>query len=330
VLQPEVSAVIVTYNHEPFIVQAVESVLAQRTDFPYEVIICEDCSTDRTRDLVRALQERHPDRIRLVLAETNQNDNAVLWRAAQLARGDLIATLDGDDYWTSPEKLQRQRNHLRAHPEQSACFHNALVVHDDGSRPPEPHNPDNQPTLVVGEDLWRGNPAATCSAMFRRGIFGDLPDWYSTVRFGDWPLYMLSSNYGPIGYLPEMMAVYRIHSRGYWTRQDQVEQATNVIGFLREMNAHLDGRYAAQAQAGIFYNQMLLFAAYRASGDRRRAWLSLVSSAQENLWSGYIPAPDVARMVFKAALPRTHHLLTGRAAIRSRLLRAVGRSLPLQ
>jgi glycosyltransferase involved in cell wall biosynthesis len=327
VLQPEVSVVIVTYNHAPFIVQAVESVLAQRTDFPYEIIISEDCSTDRTRDLVRALQARHPDRIRLVLSETNQNDNAVLSRAAQMARGDLIATLDGDDYWTSPDKLQRQRDHLRAHPEQSACFHNALVVHDDGSKPPEPHNPDNQSTLVFGEDLWTGDPIATCSAMFRRAVFDDLPDWYRTARVGDWPLFMLSADHGPIGYLPDMMAVYRIHSGGYWSAQSTAEQAINAIAFLREMNTHFEGLYAAQAQAGIAYNQMLLFSAYRASGHRVRAWRSLASSTRENLRSGHMPAAAVAKMVLEAALPRTHRILSGRAAIRTRLRRVVSRRL---
>jgi glycosyltransferase involved in cell wall biosynthesis len=322
-LQPEVSVVIVTYNHAPFIVQAVESVLAQRTDFPYEIIISEDCSTDRTRDLVRALQERHPDRIRLMLSETNQNDNAVLSRAALMARGDLVATLDGDDYWTSPKKLQRQRDHLRAHPEQSACFHNALDVHDDGSRPPIPHNPDDQMAVLFGEDLWTGNPVATCSAMFRRVVFDNLPEWYRTARAGDWPLYLLSSNYGPIGYLPEMMAVYRIHSGGAWSGQSTEEQAIDAIALLREMNTHFEGRYAAQAQAGIAYNQMLLFSAYRASGHRGRAWRSLASSARENLQSGHIPAAAVAKMVFQAALPRTHRLLSGRAAIRTRLRRVV-------
>jgi glycosyltransferase involved in cell wall biosynthesis len=330
VLQPEVSVLIFTYNHEPFIVQAVESVLAQRTDFPYEVIISEDCSTDRTRDLVRALQEGHPDRIRLVLSETNQNDNAVLSRAVQLARGDLIATLDGDDYWTSPEKLQRQRDHLRAHPEQSACFHNALVVYDDGSRPPEPHNPENQPTLIFGEDLWTGDPVATCSAMFRRAVIVDLPEWYRTALVGDWPLFMLSADHGPIGYLSDMMAVYRIHARGYWSGQSLAEQAITAIAFLREMNTHFEGRYAAQAQAGIAYNQMLLFSAYRASGHRVTAWRSMAASMRENLRSGHIPAAAVAKMVLEAALPRTYRILSGRASIRTTLRRVVSRRLPVR
>jgi glycosyltransferase involved in cell wall biosynthesis len=327
VSQPEVSVVIVTYNHEPFIIQAVESVLAQRTDFPFEIIISEDCSTDRTRDLVRALQERDPDRIRLVLSETNQNDNAVLSRAAQMARGTLVAVLDGDDYWTSPEKLQRQRDHLLAHPDQSACFHNVLVARTDGQLPPAPYNPDDQPATLSGEDLWRGNPIATCSVMFRRHVFDDLPAWYRTARWGDWPLYLLSADHGRIGYLPEVMAVYRVHSGGYWSRLTEVERHAEIMAFLREMNDLFGGRYAAQAQEGIAHCQMRLHAAYRNSGNRAQAWRTLAASLRENLRSEHMPTLRVAKMAFGAVLPRLHQRLTGILSARRALRRGDGRCI---
>src|SRR6267154_2103125 len=132
----QVSVVLITYNHEAYVAQAIETVMSQQTDFEYELIISEDCSTDRTREIIQEYQRRYPERIRLFLSEHNVNDNSVWTRAWTAARGRYIATLDGDDYWTSPDKLQRQRNFLDVHKEYSACFHNADVVWEDNREPP--------------------------------------------------------------------------------------------------------------------------------------------------------------------------------------------------
>src|SRR5688572_25005346 len=105
---PVVSVIVITYRHEAFIEQAVQSVLSQKTDFSFEVLISEDLSPDATREIVEMLRSREPDRIRTFLSERNQNDNAVLARAWRAARGKYIAFLDGDDYWTDPNKLQKQ------------------------------------------------------------------------------------------------------------------------------------------------------------------------------------------------------------------------------
>ena len=114
---PLVSVIVVTYRHEAFIAQAVESALSQKTDFPIEILISEDCSPDRTREIVTDLQRRHPETIRLFLSERNQNDNEVITRAWKVARGRYIACLDGDDYWTDPLKLQKQVEFLDQHPD---------------------------------------------------------------------------------------------------------------------------------------------------------------------------------------------------------------------
>ena len=136
-----VSVVLLTYDHERYIAQAVDSVLAQETPFDVELLISEDCSTDRTREIVRDYAARHPDRIRLFLSERNINTNEVTLRALRAARGDLVAFLDGDDYWISPHKLARQVEFLDAHPECSMCFHGAIVRSEEGAFPPRPYKP---------------------------------------------------------------------------------------------------------------------------------------------------------------------------------------------
>ena len=170
-----VTALVVTYNHGPFIAGALESALRQETSFDYEILVSEDRSTDGTREIVLDYQRRHPDRIRLILSERNLRSNAVVARGIRAARGEFIALLDGDDLWTSPHKLQKQVDFLDGHPDCALCFHNAQVVHEDGSRPPWLWTPQGQKAISTLTDLWRGNFIATASAMLRRARIGDIP-----------------------------------------------------------------------------------------------------------------------------------------------------------
>src|SRR5262245_48465575 len=104
----KVTVLVMTYNHAGFIAQALDSVLGQEVNFTYEVVISEDCSADGTREIVIAYQKNYPDRIRLLLSERNLHSNEIVVRGLQAAQGQYIALLDGDDYWTSAHKLQKQ------------------------------------------------------------------------------------------------------------------------------------------------------------------------------------------------------------------------------
>ena len=108
----KVSVCMITYNHERFIAQAVESALMQETDFDYEIVIGEDCSTDGTRQVLLDLHDRHPDRIRLLLREKNIGASHNFVGTLEACRGEYVAFLDGDDYWTCPNKLQKQANSI--------------------------------------------------------------------------------------------------------------------------------------------------------------------------------------------------------------------------
>jgi len=283
----------------------------QETDFPFEVIIAEDCSTDSTREIVRTYQRQHPELIRTLLPEHNLGRGGLplLTAALKLSRGAYIALLEGDDCWSSPHKLQRQRDFLHAHPSYSACFHNALVVREDGSRPPRPYNPDQQALSLTLEHLWKRNPIATCTAMLRRDVIDGLPSWYQTSPWGDWPLHMLSASYGPIGYLPDMMGVYRIHARGYWSERDKVTQHTEIIAFLQKMCANFGHRYSEHAQAGIVYHRIQLAGACAAVGELRSAGHSLRRGVREGLVSRRVSVPQLVIMLIQVFLPRVHRLM---------------------
>ena len=234
---PKVSVVVMTYNHRGYIEQALDSVLAQRTAFPWELLISEDCSTDGTREIVIDYQRRYPERIRLLLSERNLRSNAVVARGINAARGQYIAMLDGDDYWIRDDKLQRQADFLDAHPECTMCFHNARVDYEDGSRPSWNWVPADQKPFATLEDMWMGNFIPMCSAMYRNGVIGRVPDWYaefdmSPTLITDWQLHLLHAEHGLIGYLDEVMGVYRQHGGGLYSRFSEQEKQAMTLALL--------------------------------------------------------------------------------------------------
>ena len=109
---PKVSVLVLAYNQERYIAQAIQSALDQQTEFAIEIVIGEDCSTDRTRDILKRLAEDNPDLIRLLLREKNLGGTENFYDTLRQCRGEYVAMLEGDDYWTNPQKLQMQADAL--------------------------------------------------------------------------------------------------------------------------------------------------------------------------------------------------------------------------
>lgn len=233
---PVVSVVLLTYDHEPYVAQAIESVLSQDTDFPVELIISEDCSTDGTRAIVLDQAARHPDRVVALLSTRNQNDNEVVTRAYARARGEFVAYLDGDDHWTSPRKLQRQVDLLRARPDLSGCFHAVDVIDGDGRLV---RRAGSRLSEVTTQDLLGHNPIRSPSALLRRSALGPLPAWLLRVPYTDWPLYLLAARSGPIGYLDQSMAAYREHAGGLWSGATATRQNLMVLALYDTVLPHV-------------------------------------------------------------------------------------------
>lgn len=233
---PVVSVVLLTYDHEPYVAQAIESVLAQETDFPVELIISEDYSTDGTRALVLEHAARHAERVTVLLSSVNQNDNEVITRAYARARGEFVAYLDGDDYWTAPHKLQTQVDLLRARPRLSGCFHAVDVIDTAGRVLRREALIAEQ---VSTDDLLGHNPIRSPSAVLRRSALGPLPAWLLDVPYTDWPLYLLAAQWGPIGYVDECMAAYREHAGGVWTGATATRQVEMTLAMYETVLPHL-------------------------------------------------------------------------------------------
>lgn len=248
----KVTVLVMTYNHCSFVAQALDSALEQQTSFEYEILVSEDCSTDGTRELVVDYQRRYPQTIRLLLSEKNIRSNAIVVRGIRAARGEYIALLDGDDYWTSPRKLQKQADFLDSHPACAICFHNARTVKEGGNGQSRNWTPAGHPEISTLEDIWMGNFIATCSTMFRNGLVRPIPAWYDGMfPITDWPLHILNAEHGSIGYIDEVMGVYRQHQGGYYSPLNEAQKQAKTLAFYREMNAHLDYRYDTIVRTAI-------------------------------------------------------------------------------
>ena len=242
----KVSVAMITYNHEEFIAKAIDSVLMQRTNFDYEIVIGEDCSTDRTRDIVTDYQKRYPDKFRLLLNEKNLGANRNAEQTFASCTGEYVAVLDGDDYWTSPDKLQKQVDFLDHHPECVICFHNVLMSYKDGSRESHVYCPPDQKEFSAVEDLLeKGNIIPTCSKMYRRGLLDHVPDWICSLKMGDWPVDILHALHGKIGYINETMGVYVIHQTGIWfgIRQNREDRNNADIAVYDKFYDLLGSKY---------------------------------------------------------------------------------------
>jgi glycosyltransferase involved in cell wall biosynthesis len=274
----KVSVSVTTYNHERYIAQALDGVLAQVVDFDYEIVVGDDRSQDRTRDIVLDYQARHPDRIRTVLPAENLGRGGKPMFAATLepCRGDYIAFLDGDDYWTAPDKLARQVRFLDEHPDASMCYHNVMRVHEDGSAPDVPHNPLDQRGFTSLAEILGHCMVAACSPLFRREALVPLPSWYDAVPFGDWPLYIVAATRGRIGYIDDLMGVYRIHPAGAWSGVDALEQARQLVAFHETLAALPEPERPVGVRRSLGLQYFRLAREYASTGQlglaQRYAW----------------------------------------------------------
>jgi glycosyltransferase involved in cell wall biosynthesis len=283
-----VSVLVVTYNHARFVHQALDGALAQRLPQRFEILVSEDCSTDGTRAIVKGYAERHPHLVRLLLSERNVRTNEVVARGLRAARGRYVALLDGDDYWTSDDKLRAQVAFLDARPEVTVCFHNVQVVDERSQSSGRLWNAPGQPEVSGLHELLRGNFIATSSVVYRRTAVANVPAWYDDFfPVTDWPLHILYAREGRIGYLDRTLGAYRLHSGGLFSTLGEREKLEANADFYRRLRACSPQPLAAEVARGQRDYFLGWAAEFRRRGDRRMrmrclrwAWSGSLSAAR--------------------------------------------------
>jgi glycosyltransferase involved in cell wall biosynthesis len=215
---PLVSICCTTFNHGRYIQTALDSFLSQETSFPVEIVVHDDASTDNTAEIISSYVIRYPRIFRTILQHENQwkHKRRAMQIAMSSARGKFIALCEGDDYWTSPGKLELQIAMLLANPKSLLSFHGHIEIDKDGAQIPSRDYRTPSAGILPTGSYFRGMCESwqTASFVLRRELATSLPDWHTDLPFSDVTLISLASIRGPLCSLPGIHSCYRIHAGG--------------------------------------------------------------------------------------------------------------------
>ncbi len=266
--KPVVSICCATFNQVSYIEDAIHGFLEQVTDFPFEIIIRDDASTDGTTEIIKKYEIEYPNIIRLVVNEENKfvkGERAIhAWPA--VIRGKYISLCEGDDFWIARDKLQKQFDLLVKHSDAVMCVAKTHVCgHSEGeglvfrntTNPPEKK-------LLAFEDVHRCY-VHTSTYMIRAEIFKKVVEKYFSGHclFGDTALRAILISYGPFALLNEAVSVYRVTGEGIWSSLDrdrQLQWEFDAAKKLAEMLPGIYGRHEKARLPGIAYQHLKFYA----------------------------------------------------------------------
>lgn len=243
-----VSVCCTTYNHEKFIGKTLDGFLMQETEFEYEILINEDCSTDKTAEILRDYEKRFPNRLDIIY----QKENIYSKRGKPLTkvlfskvRGKYVALCEGDDYWTDTQKLQKQVDFLEQNSQYSMCFHKSIIVDADGrilaDDPTFIHLAEKDFNGVEMLEKWS---VPTASVMFRSEFIEPVREKIinSKYYYGDTPMFLTLLEYGKARCLPDSMSAYRIHAGGV-SRKNTEKSMLSLYNHYQLLRKDFDGKY---------------------------------------------------------------------------------------
>lgn len=257
VARPKVSVMVITYNHERFIAQALDSILTQESGFSVEINVIDDASTDGTQEIVRRYAERYPGTVRCFFNARNMGHVATqlnTYRGFQTLRGDYFALLEGDDYWTDPHKLGKQIAFLECNPGFVACGSSTLKVYDDGSRSPEhflPFKAFGRRTANM-LDLVGLAGVFHLSGTLYRNVFGQCPPMCLADEYScETTINMVYGQFGDFFHIDEYMSAYRVHGSGVFSPRSQEDIWLYHLHGFRRFSLYLGPRYAYEFSRAI-------------------------------------------------------------------------------
>ncbi|KLU65075.1 putative glycosyltransferase EpsE [Desulfosporosinus acididurans] len=226
----QVSIIVLTYNHAAYIRQAIDSILMQKVNFNYEILVGDDCSTDGSQEILKEYESKYPQIFRLFLRETNIGPTKNLFQLYQSANGEYIAQLESDDYWSDECKLQKQIDFLNQNEEYIGCSHLCTVVDEDGEAILEKNQNQTDSYWYYSkseytlEDCEKGKyPGHFCSMAFRNIFKNSQHDFSILYRahnfIGDRTIGLLLSISGKVYRIDESMSCYRLvekKEKGNW------------------------------------------------------------------------------------------------------------------
>ncbi|MDK0896073.1 glycosyltransferase [Clostridium perfringens] len=243
----------ITYNHEKYISEALESFMMQKTNFDFEIIVSDDFSTDNTVEVVKKFQKKYPNKIRLIEGEKNIGARQNGMRAHNNSLGKYVAICEGDDYWTDCNKLQKQINYMEKNRDCSMVFHNAEKINDKTKKSEGfMINKNLNSKKILIKDFFDLQFIPTASILYKKELKDNMPSWYMDAITGDFPfnLILIANSYAY--YMNDVMSVYRVGNSesmmGKWKSRSnnldfQINHAQGYLDILKNFNEFSNFKY---------------------------------------------------------------------------------------
>lgn len=241
----KLTVLIITFNQEKYIRECLESILIQKIPTEFEIIISDDCSTDSTLIQADRILNQTGCKYKILKNEQNIGISKNYQKGFKECQGEFIAVIEGDDYWTDPDRLQKHVDFLESHRECVMSFNRIVYYYEDSARfvVPEWSSAESFEYITTNQ-MAGGNCIGNLSAcVFRNSEIQKLKQNFFELEIADWILGMTLGQYGLIAYLKEAMSVYRINANGQWSKMSSTEQKQSIIRLIDVYNEYLGFRF---------------------------------------------------------------------------------------
>ncbi len=262
---PIVSICCGTYNHEKYIIDAIESFLMQETNFPFEIIIRDDCSTDQTTTIVQKYADHYPNIIKPIFEKENQYSKGVMhWSVSfKQAIGKYIALCEGDDYWLSKDKLFKQYNYMNCNENIQLSFHNAIVANEHKEKLKDTNSNYLYGEIFTTKDIINNWFISTQTIMFKNNLEEDYITNFFGVINGDWTIQLICSLLGEVHFIGNLNSVYRKNPNSLSNQigKDKVYRAMKLITLFDKFDTYSDYKFHKEIEEKkkFFLNELILF-----------------------------------------------------------------------
>lgn len=307
-----VSVCMLSYNHEKYIRKAIDSVLNQKTNFKFEILIHDDASTDKSQEIIREYEKKYPDIIKPIYQTENQYSKGVkIWWQIQFPRvkGKYIAFCECDDYWTDPCKLQEQYDIMEQNKNCSVCVHNTLRI-DEAAVNVLGCIPSQTPskTIILCDEfvtmMFDLNRIAfhTTSYFIRAeyvtNIINDIPEFIIACGVSDFMLMLYCAINGDVAYIDKFMSHYRVNSLNSYTKkfnsnkEFQIKMREKFIHAIKLYNEYTNYKYDKVIQNQILFDEYML---YVLKGEYDKLKLIKYKNVYKQL-------PQIRKLIIKAEI----------------------------
>ena len=241
----KISVILITYNHEKYIRQAIESVLMQHINYDVEVIVADDCSTDETLDIIKLYESKTLFAFRYFQQQENIGLVKNYQRAFAAACSEYVAVLEGDDYWTDPYRLQKHIDFLDTHYECVMTYNrNVSYLQESKMFQVDNENLNTNNKYITVNNLASGNCIGNFSTcVYRKSVLDKIDPTIFNMNIADWMVNLVVAQYGLICQLGEVMSVYRVHNNGEWSKMNRLMRLKMEYDCAESYNKYFELKY---------------------------------------------------------------------------------------